>query len=415
MNHLRLFPGRFAAMESRKRARSLKIETVAVHGGDQHDPGHGAIFPPITTATSFVQPNLGEEGRFAYSRCGNPTRNAYETAIADLEGGCWATATASGMAATALALELLRPGQHILVMRGLYGGTHRLFEKVRSFSMNLHFTFLDLNDVKSVCDQIREDTGMIWVETPTNPLLALVDIPRLVEAVAAARQGKGERILICADNTFATAWNQQPLKMGVDIVMLSASKYIGGHSDMTGGALVTADKTLADRLGALAKSVGAIASPFEAYLALRGMKTLAVRMERHCGNAQRLAEFLSQHPQISEVHYPGLPSHPQHSLCKKQMRTGGAVVTVRLKGASSGGETDLDVMKRFFSKLRIWVLAESLGGVESMINHSATMSHGSMTKEQRAEVGVYDTTLRLSVGIEDVTDLIDDLNEALKS
>eukprot|EP00435_Cladocopium_sp_Y103_P032636 s1219_g8.t1 len=434
------------AMEPpRKKVRSLKIETVAVHGGDQHDPGHGAIFPPITTATSFVQPNLGEEGRFAYSR------NAYETAIAELEGGCWATATASGMAATALALELLQPQSHVLAMRGLYGGTVRLFEKVRTSSQHLSFTYLDLNDLKNVCSKIQENTRMIWVETPTNPLLTLVDIGQLVEAVRAAQElrdvssvcgpmedapararaqpellgadPKKPPILICADNTFATAWNQRPLKLGVDIVMISASKYIGGHSDMTGGALVTGNNDLAQRLNALAKSVGAIASPFEAYLALRGMKTLAVRMERQCSNAQKVAEFLVKHENVTEVHYPGLASHPQHALCRRQMRSGGAVVTVRLKGKDESD--DLEVMRRFFSRLKIWVLAESLGGVEawtaagdhqwinlgqqlaeeSMINHSASMSHGSMSKEERAEVGVYDTTLRLSVGIEDMDGL----------
>eukprot|EP00439_Symbiodinium_sp_Y106_P018759 s6383_g2.t1 len=398
-----------------KKARTgARFDTLAVHAGDQHDPGHGAVIPPITTATSFVQPNLGQEGKFAYSRCGNPTRSAYESALADLEAGTWATATASGMAATALALELLEPGAHVLVMRGVYGGTFRLFETVRSRTMNLQFTYLDLNDLEDVRQQMRKETGMIWIESPTNPLLKLVDIPKLVEAVKekAAKDGTPPP-LICADNTFATAWNQQPLELGVDLVMLSASKYIGGHSDMTGGALVTKDPGLAQRLASLAKAVGGIASPFEAYLALRGMKTLAVRMERQCRNAQRVAEFLDGHPCVDEVHYPGLPRHPQHELCKRQMRSGGAVVTVRFKGRP--GEEDLDMMRRFFSKIQFWILAESLGGVESMINHSATMSHGSMTKEQRASVGIYDTTLRLSVGVEDCDDLIEDLDHALKA
>ncbi|CAE7200850.1 metC, partial [Symbiodinium microadriaticum] len=369
---------------------------------------HGAVIPPITTATSFVQPNLGQEGKFAYSRCGNPTRSAYESALADLEAGTWATATASGMAATALALELLEPGAHVLVMRGVYGGTFRLFETVRSRTMNLQFTYLDLNDLEDVRQQMRKETGMIWIESPTNPLLKLVDIPKLVEAVKDPRPARGlcklffdllpSHLTRNEDNTFATAWNQQPLELGVDLVMLSASKYIGGHSDMTGGALVTKDPVLAQRLASLAKAVGGIASPFEAYLALRGMKTLAVRMERQCRNAQRVAEFLDGHPCVAEVHYPGLSRHPQHELCKRQMRSGGAVVTVRFKGRP--GEEDLDMMRRFFSKIKFWILAESLGGVESMINHSATMSHGSMTKEQRASVGIYDTTLRLSVGVE---------------
>lgn len=400
-----------------KMAKSCKIDTLAIHGGDQHDPGHGSIFPPIYTATSFLPPSFGEEGKFCYSRCGNPTRSAYETALMDLEGGTFCTATGSGMAATALALELLTPGDHVIVMSGVYGGTFRLFDKVRKFSMGLDFTYMDLNDVERVCDSIGQKTRMIWVETPTNPLLKLVDIKKLVDAVAARKctgavstADLSSRILICVDNTFATAWNQQPLKFGADIVMLSSSKYIGGHSDMTGGALITGDKAVAEKLGFLKSAVGGIASPFDAYLALRGMKTLAVRMERQCANAQKVAEFLEHHSRIAAVHYPGLKSNHQHELCKRQMNSGGAVVTIQLK---SGSCTDFAMMKQFFSRLRYWVLAESLGGVESMINHSATMSHASMTSEDRASVGVYDTTLRLSVGLEDINDLILDLENAL--
>eukprot|EP00930_Biecheleria_cincta_P075188 TRINITY_DN62363_c0_g1_i1.p1 TRINITY_DN62363_c0_g1~~TRINITY_DN62363_c0_g1_i1.p1 ORF type:complete len:439 (-),score=67.35 TRINITY_DN62363_c0_g1_i1:8-1324(-) len=393
--------------------RSEKIATLAIHGGDQHDPGHGAIFPPITTATSFVQANLGEEGRFGYSRCGNPTRSAYESALADLEGGCFCTATASGMAATALALEMLTPGSHVVVMQAVYGGTHRLFEKVRRRSMGLDFTYVDLNDADKVCASLRPSTCMIWVESPTNPLLRLVDIPNLVKSVKTYASAQGQDILICVDNTFATAWNQQPLKLGADIVMLSTSKYVGGHSDMTGGALITSKPAIAEKLRFLSSAVGSIASPFESYLALRGMKTLAVRMERQCSNAQQVAEMLEQHPRVAELHYPGLTSHPEHELCRRQMKTGGAVVAVRLRGSSTG-LSDLDCMKRFFARLHYWVLAESLGGVESMINHSATMSHASLSKEQRAEVGIYDTTLRLSVGLEDVDDLIQDLGNALE-
>jgi len=326
---------------------------------------------------------------------------------------------------TALALELLPSGSHVVVMRGVYGGTFRLFEKVRRHSMGLDFTYTDLNDLEAVSKCIRPNTRMVWVETPTNPLLELVDIQALQVAVSKAaeqqRGSKGEpttdagdalagRILLCADNTFATAWNQKLLTMGVDVVMISSSKYIGGHSDMTGGALVTKDKAIADRLNALKTAVGSIAGPFDAYLALRGLKTLAIRMERQCANALRVAHFLKGHSRIQEVHYPGLESSPYYELCKRQMRTGGAVVTIRVK--TCGGD-DTTMLRRFFSRLRYWVLAESLGGVESMINHSATMSHGSMTKEERAAVGVYDTTLRLSVGIEDVEDLVKDLDHAL--
>lgn len=411
-----------------KVAESQAIDTLAIHGGDQHDPGHGAIFPPITTATTFVQSNLGEHGAFCYSRCANPTRHAFETALAALEGGCFCTATASGMAATALALELLAHGSHVVVMRGVYGGTHRLFERVRRHTMDLDFTYVDLNDASSVGDCIRANTRMVWVESPTNPLLELVDIPTLATAVRAAATARfvaqapkvdpgssadllEGRILICADNTFATAWNQRPIALGADLVMLSSSKYIGGHSDMTGGALITNDNAIAERLGFLKSSIGAIASPFEAYLALRGLKTLAVRMERQCANAQKVAEYLEGHPRIARVYYPGLRSSPQFELCRRQMRSGGAVVSVRL--ASVAGSEDLEMMKAFFARLRYWVLAESLGGVESMINHSATMSHGSMSREERAEVGVHDTTLRLSVGLEAADDLIRDLGHAL--
>jgi len=282
--------------------------------------------------------------------------------------------------------------------------------------MGLDFTYLNLNDVEKVSENIRKNTGMVWAETPTNPLLGLVDIKKLVDTVHQKMTNGSEldstqRVIVCVDNTFATAWNQQPLKLGADLVMLSSSKFIGGHSDMTGGALITGDKHIAERLNFLKSSIGAIASPFEAYLALRGLKTLAVRMERQCSNAMKVAEFLERHPRVAAVYYPGLPSSPDHELCKRQMRSGGAVVTLCLK--TSDELDDRQMMRRFFAKLRYWVLAESLGGVESMINHSASMSHASMTKSQREEVGVYDTTLRLSVGLEDVGDLVSGLENAL--
>lgn len=399
-----------SAQQAKRRKKSQHVATIAIHGGDQHDPGHGAIFPPITTASTFIQPNLGEEGKFAYSRCGNPTRSAYETALMDLEDGVYCTATASGMAATSLALELLDQNSHLIVMSGVYGGTHRLFEQVRRRSSGLDFTYLNLNDVEQVCSSIRENTRMIWLETPTNPLCELVDIGKLVAAVR-AKQPDSQKIIICADNTFATAWNQQPLKMGADLVMLSASKFIGGHSDMIGGALITNNEAIGAKLKFLKSAVGVIAGPFDAYLALRGLKTLDVRMERQCSNAQKVAEFLDKHPQVMEVYYPGLQSSPSYKLCKAQMRSGGAVVTIRL--CSKAHVDDAAMMRDFFAKLQFWVLAESLGGVESMINHTATMSHGSMTQEGRAAIGIHDTTLRLSVGLEDVRDLIEDLRIAL--
>lgn len=380
--------------------KEKSIATLVIHAGNQVDRGNNAIFPPITTASSFIQPNLGEEGEFCYSRCSNPTRYAYETALADLEGGSYATATASGMAATALIMELLPKDSHVLVMKGVYGGTYRLFERLRKQTSGATFSYVDLNDLEAVNNHIQENTRLIWIETPTNPLLELVDI----EAVCQVAKSRG--IMTCVDNTFASAWNQRPLTLGADIVMLSTSKYIGGHSDLIGGAVITDDQDIAAQLDFCKTTVGAIASPFDAYLALRGMKTLDVRMERQCSNALKIAGFLEQHPKVLEVHYPGLPSHPHYQLCKKQMRSGGAVVSIRLKG-------DISEVKTFIAHLNYFVLAESLGGVESMVNHSASMSHGSMSKEEREKIGVFDTTLRLSIGIEDINDLIDDAEQAL--
>lgn len=375
------------------------IATLVVHAGNQIDPANNAIFTPIVTASSFIQPNLNEGGDFCYSRVSNPTRKAYESALAELEGGIYATATASGMAATNIVMELLPKDSHIIAMQGVYGGTWRLFDKLKGNTTGATVSYIDLNDEESLIATIQENTNLIWIETPTNPLLELVDINKVC-SIAKARG-----ILTCVDNTFASAWNHQPLEMGADLVMLSTSKYIGGHSDLIGGAVIAHSELLAARLDFIKTTIGSIASPFDAYLALRGMKTLDVRMQRQCSNAQRIAEYLEDHPAVARVYYPGLPSHPQHALCKKQMRSGGAVVTATLKG-------DLQGLKRFISGLRYFVLAESLGGVESMINHSASMSHAAMSKEEREAIGVYDTTLRFSIGIENVEDLLADLDAA---
>ena len=375
------------------------IATLVVHAGNQIDPANNAIFTPIVTASSFIQPNLNEGGDFCYSRVSNPTRKAYESALAELESGIYATATASGMAATNIVMELLPKDSHIIAMQGVYGGTWRLFDKLKGNTTGATVSYIDLNDEEKLIASIEENTNLIWIETPTNPLLELVDINKVC-SIAKARG-----ILTCVDNTFASAWNHQPLEMGADLVMLSTSKYIGGHSDLIGGAVIAHSELLAARLDFIKTTIGSIASPFDAYLALRGMKTLDVRMQRQCSNAQRIAEYLENHPAVARVYYPGLPSHPQHALCKKQMRSGGAVVTATLKG-------DLQGLKRFISGLRYFVLAESLGGVESMINHSASMSHAAMSKEEREAIGVYDTTLRLSIGIENVEDLLADLDAA---
>ncbi|WP_272536457.1 trans-sulfuration enzyme family protein [Providencia sp. PROV182] len=376
------------------------IATILIHGGKQQDTVNHAIFPAITTASTFVQQSLTEHGEYCYSRCSNPTRYTYETLLAEIEGGSYATATASGVAASSLVLNLLPKDSHIIAMKGVYGGTFRLFERVSTINSGHQIDYVDLNNLDEVKTKIKDNTRLIWIESPTNPLLELVDINAICSLA------KEHNILTCVDNTFATAWNQKPLELGADLVMLSASKYIGGHSDLIGGAVITQREDLASRLDFLKTTLGAIASPFDAYLALRGLKTLALRMAAQCSNAAQVAKYLSKHPKVEQVYYPGLPSHPQYELCKKQMRTGGAVVTIKLAG-------DIEDTKVFLSKVKYFVLAESLGGVESMVNHSATMSHGSMTKEERESIQVFDTTLRLSVGIEDITDLLNDLENGL--
>eukprot|EP00931_Biecheleriopsis_adriatica_P091521 TRINITY_DN65402_c0_g1_i1.p1 TRINITY_DN65402_c0_g1~~TRINITY_DN65402_c0_g1_i1.p1 ORF type:complete len:427 (+),score=52.11 TRINITY_DN65402_c0_g1_i1:96-1376(+) len=404
--------------------KSARMETLAVHGGQQLDDVHRAIIPPITTATSFVQTNVGEYGNFHYSRVNNPTRLAYETALADLEGGTFATATASGVAAASLALELLPHSSYVISMTGIYGGTHRLFEQVRRYSAGHDFTYIDLNDSQLLSGVLKQTFArcaekgntehpriMVWIETPTNPLLQLVDLQKVVGIVRDAEKA-GEKVLIVVDNTFATAYNQRPLAHGADVVMLSSSKYIGGHSDLTGGALVVGDMDLAERLRLISKAVGAIASPFDSYTALRGMKTLAVRMQRQSENAQQIADFLQGHEKVADIHFPGLERHPQYELCKRQMRTPGAVLTVRLASPKSTAGVQTSV-QRFIGALELFVLAESLGGVESMINHCATMSHGGMTSEERENIGIFNDTLRISCGIEAIEDLLEDLERGL--
>jgi len=390
--------------------RSESLDTVAIHGAPGQHHAHGAVLPPITTATTFVQPELGGHSEFSYSRVGNPTRQAYEQALAALERGTYATATSSGVAAAALALELIDSGSHVVVMTGVYGGTSRLFEQVRRRSAGLRFSFVDCSDLEALAASITDDTRMVWIESPTNPMLNLVDIQAAARTVK--QQATGESIIFCVDNTFATAWNQQPLTLGADLVMLSSSKYIGGHSDMTGGALITSQPHLEEKLDFLKTCVGAVASPFDAYLALRGMKTLALRMERQCANALQMAEVLDKDDRVMQVRYPGLTSHPQYELCKRQMRTGGAVITVRLQVPAETEDTQ-EWMKSFFSGLRYFILAESLGGIESMINHSWTMSHASMSATDKNNIGIHDTTLRLSVGAENIDDLMCDFQDGL--
>jgi cystathionine gamma-lyase len=375
--------------------------TRSIHAGQQPDSSTGAIMMPIYATSTYVQESPGVHKGYEYSRSQNPTRMAYERCVADLESGSAGFAFASGLAATATVLDLLDSGQHIIAMDDLYGGTYRLFERVRKRSAGLSFSFVDLADIKAVEAAIRPETRMIWLESPTNPLLKLVDL----EAVA--QLGKRRGILTCADNTFASPYVQRPIELGFDLVMHSATKYLNGHSDIVGGIVVVGENAeLKDRLTFLQNAVGAVAGPFDSFLALRGLKTLALRMERHCQNAAAVAAWLERHPKVARVHYPGLASHPQHALAKRQMHGFGGMVTAILKGTLADS-------RRFLERCQIFALAESLGGVESLIEHPAIMTHASLPPEKRAALGIGDGLVRLSVGVEDEADLIADLAQAL--
>jgi len=375
--------------------------TRSIHAGQAPDPATGAVMMPIYATSTYVQESPGVHKGFEYSRSQNPTRMAYERCIADLESGSAGFAFASGMAATATALELLDSGAHVVAMEDLYGGSRRLFSRVRQRSANLSFSYVDLTDTAAFEAAIRPETRMLWVESPTNPLLKLVDLSGL--AAAARRRG----ILSVCDNTFASPWVQRPIEHGFDMVMHSATKYLNGHSDIVGGVLVVGEnKELAERLAFLQNAIGAVAGPFDSFLALRGLKTLALRMERHCRNALAVAAYLERHPRVERVIYPGLESHPQHELAKRQMQGFGGMVTAILKGS-------LDDARRFLERCEIFALAESLGGVESLIEHPAIMTHSSISPDVRKALGIGDGLIRLSVGIEDEADLIAELAAAL--
>jgi len=374
--------------------------TRVIHAGQAPDPSTGAIMPPIYATSTYVQKSPGVHQGYEYSRTQNPTRQAYERCIADLESGTHGFAFASGMAATATILELLDSGSHVVAMDDLYGGTRRLFHDVRIRSAGLDFSFVDLTDASAVAATITDRTRMVWVETPTNPLLKIVDLGAVAGAVA------DREILFVCDNTFATPCLQRPLESGCDIVMHSATKFINGHSDMVGGVAVCRDADLAARLAHLQNSVGAVAGPFDSFLALRGVKTLDVRMERSCASAMRIAAWLEDHERVERVLYPGLDSHPQHELAQRQMDGFGAIVTFFIRG-------DLQNARRFLERCQVFALAESLGGVESLVDHPAIMTHASVPAARRAELGISDQLIRLSVGIEDTEDLIADLDQAL--
>jgi cystathionine gamma-lyase len=377
--------------------------TRAIHAGQEPDPSTGAIMTPIYATSTYVQKSPGKHKGYDYARSINPTRLAYEKCVADLESGTRGFAFASGLAAMATALELIDSGSHIIASDDLYGGTFRLFDKVRRRSANLDFTYVDLTAAEDFKQAIKPNTRMVWIETPSNPLLKLIDL----EAIAKiARQHK---VMSVCDNTFATPWIQRPIEAGFDIVVHSATKYLNGHSDLVGGVMVVGEnKELGDQIAFLQNSVGAIAGAFDSFLVMRSLKTLALRMERHCGNALEVARWLEEQPHVKAVSYPGLKSHPQHDLARQQMRGFGGMVTITLK-------TDLEGTRRFLENTELFALAESLGGVESLINHPALMTHASVPKEQREKLGVTDSLVRLSVGIEDVRDLIDDLKFALEA
>ena len=382
--------------------KPLRFATRAIHGGQHPDPLTGAVMPPIYATSTYVQSSPGVHKGYDYSRSRNPTRDALQAALCNLEGGGAAFAFASGMAASSTVLELLDAGSHVVAMHDLYGGTYRLFENVRKRSAGHEVTFVDLTRPDALEAALRPNTRLIWVETPSNPLLQLVDLA----AVAAVARSKG-LISVC-DNTFATPFVQRPLEHGFDIVVHSTTKYLNGHSDCVGGAaIVRADSPLAERLAYLQNAVGGVPGPFDSFLTLRGIKTLALRMERHCANAAAVAQFLAGHPKVERVLYPGLASHPQHALARRQMTGGfGGIVTAILKGG-------LDDARQTLERCHLFSLAESLGGVESLIEHPAIMTHASLPAAKRAALGIGDGLIRLSVGVEDAQDLIGDLKEAL--
>ncbi len=388
--------------EPPSRQNRLAFSTRTVHAGQIHDPTTGAVMTPIYATSTYAQTSPGVHKGYEYARSQNPTRFAFERCIADLENGTAGFAFASGLAAAATVLELLDTGDHVIASDDLYGGSYRLFERVRRRSAGLDFTFLDMADLAALEAAITSKTRMLWVETPTNPTLKLVDL----EAVAAMARRHG--ILCVADNTFATPYVQRPLDLGFDIVLHSVTKYLNGHSDMVGGlAVVGDDEDLSGRLKFLQNAAGAILGPFDSFLALRGLKTLALRMERHCASAAKIAAWLETRAGVARVIYPGLPSHPQHALARKQMAGGfGGMVSLTL-------ERDLEGTRRMLERTRLFTLAESLGGVESLIEHPAIMTHASIPEDQRRAMGIADGFIRLSVGVEDADDLIADLDEAL--
>ena len=378
----------------------MKFNTKVIHGGQKCDPAYGSVMPPIYQTSTYAQSTPGGHKGFEYSRTHNPTRNALENAFASIENGNYGLAFGSGLAAIDAVLKLLEPGDEVVCTNDLYGGTYRLFTKIYE-NFGIKFHFVGMKNVKSIEQYITPDTKLIWVETPTNPMMNIIDI------VGTAKIAKKHNLLLAVDNTFATPYLQQPLDLGADIVMHSATKYLGGHSDLVMGALIVKDKDLADRLYFIQNASGAICGPQDSFLALRGIKTLHIRMQRHCENGKAIAEYLANHPKIENVYWPGFESHPNHNIAKTQMKDFGGMVSF-----TTTGNNYKEAIK-IVENLKVFTLAESLGGVESLAGHPASMTHASIPKEEREKTGVVDSLIRLSVGIEDIDDLIADLEQAI--
>lgn len=378
----------------------MKFNTKTIHGNQEHDKAYGAVMPPIYQTSTYAQTTPGGHKGFEYSRTHNPTRKALEDALASIENGRYGLAFASGLAAIDAVLKLLKPGDEVISTNDLYGGTYRLFSKIfENFGIKFHF--VGMHNVSEIVPKINENTKLIWVETPTNPMMNIIDI------VAVSEIAKENDLLLAVDNTFATPYLQQPIDLGADIVMHSATKYLGGHSDVVMGALIVKDKKLADKLYFIQNASGAVCGPMDSFLVLRGIKTLHVRMQRHCENGRAVAEYLAQHPKIEKVYWPGFESHPNHDIAKKQMRDFGGMISFVTKDSNYR-----DAIK-IVENLRVFTLAESLGGVESLAGHPASMTHASIPKKERERSGVVDALIRLSVGIEDADDLIADLKQAI--
>lgn len=387
-------------MASKKAAKALGLGTRAIHAGQHPDPSTGAIMTPIYATSTYVQSSPGKHQGYEYSRTQNPTRMAYERCVADLEGGVAGFAFGSGLGGASTVLDMLDSGDHVIAMDDLYGGTYRLFERVRRRSAGLDFSFVDLNDPAALKAALKPNTRMIWAETPTNPMLKLVDLTKL--SAFAKKHG----LILVVDNTFCSPMLQRPIEYGADLVLHSATKYLNGHSDMVGGIVIAANEEMAERMGFLQNSVGAVAGPFDSFLAMRGLKTLHLRMKAHCESALDIARWLEKHPAIERVIYPGLKSHPQHALARRQMDGFGGIISAEVKGG-------LKAARKMLERCEIFALAESLGGVESLIEHPGVMTHASIPPATRKRLGISDGLIRLSVGVENVEDLRSELGRAL--